>query len=603
MDKYQTFIDRLAEQVAGQPDKTAFTFLQDGETESSSLSYQELVMKAQAIAAVLQSQNATGERALLLFQPGLEFITAFLACFYAGVVAVPAYPPRANRSIDRLLAIVNDAKAKFALTSEDLQTKIEEKFHLAGAKSLRFLATDRIEINLANNWRNPDLLTEHLAFLQYTSGSTGKPKGVMVSHGNLLDNSLAINNCFQNIAEHNAVSWLPPYHDMGLIGCIIQPMYVGLSMYLMPPVSFLQRPYRWLKAIDKYRANTSGGPNFAYDLCVSQISEEQRDSLDLSCWELAFTGAEPVRAETIQKFSDYFRSTGFRKRVFYPCYGMAESTLIITGGSKQVEPVLRNFDKQSIEQNQAIELSPEHSLTRKTEQLLTPLVEEKQPEQITLVSSGNNLEDQYLAIANPDNLEECLEGEIGEIWAASASVAQGYWNRPELTQYAFAARLKNYPQVNFLRTGDLGFIKDGELFVTGRLKDLIIIRGRNHYPQDIELTVDTSHEAIRPGNGAAFAVEIDGEENLVIVQEIKRTYLRKLNVEEVTKAIRQAVLQNHELNPHGIILIKTGSIPKTSSGKIQRHACKDGFLDGSLNAVGESVNSTGDSRIDPTTDD
>ncbi|MGK7918068.1 MAG: beta-ketoacyl synthase N-terminal-like domain-containing protein, partial [Prochloraceae cyanobacterium] len=594
MDKYQTFIDRLVERVACQPDKKAFTFLQDGETESGSLSYQELATKAKAIATVLQSQKATGERALLLYQPGLEFITAFLGCLYAGVVAVPAYPPRANRSIDRLLAIVNDAKAKFALTSEDLQSKIEEKFRLAGQKSLQFLATDSIEINLAHHWRKPNLIADNLAFLQYTSGSTGKPKGVMVSHGNLLDNSVAINSCFQNIPEHNAVSWLPPYHDMGLIGCIIQPMYVGLSMYLMPPVSFLQRPYRWLKAIDKYRANTSGGPNFAYDLCVSQISEEQRDSLDLSCWELAFSGAEPVRAETIKKFSDYFKSSGFCQQVFYPCYGMAESTLIITGGSKQVEPVFRNFDKQNIEQNQAIELLPNHSLIRRGEQFLTPLIEEKQPEQVTLVGCGNNLEGQYLAIANPDNLAECSEGEIGEIWAASSSVAQGYWNRSELTQYAFGATLKNYPNVRFLRTGDLGFIKDGELFVTGRLKDLIIIRGRNYYPQDIELTVDNAHEAIHAGNGAAFAVEIDGDEKLVITQEIKRTYLRKLNVEEVSKAIRTAVLENHELNPHAIVLIKTGSIPKTSSGKIQRHACKAGFLDGSLNVVGESVNRRGE---------
>ncbi len=594
MDKYQTFIDRLAERVVRQPEKAAFTFLQDGETESCRLSYQELATKAQAIAAVLQSQNAAGERALLLYQPGLEFITAFLGCLYAGVVAVPAYPPRANRSIDRLLAIVTDAKAKFALTSEDLQLKIEEKFRLAGQKSLQFLATDRIEVNQAHNWRKPDLIADNLAFLQYTSGSTGKPKGVMVSHGNLLDNSVAINSCFQNIPEHNAVSWLPPYHDMGLIGCILQPMYVGLSMYLMPPVSFLQRPYRWLKAIDKYRANTSGGPNFAYDLCVSQITEEQKASLDLSCWELAFTGAEPVRAETIKQFSEYFKGSGFRQRVFYPCYGMAESTLIITGGSKRAKPVFRNFDKQSLEQNQAIDLLPSHSFTRRGEQILTPLVEEKQPEQVTLVGCGNNLEDQYLAIANPDNLEECSEGEIGEIWAASSSVAQGYWNRPELTQYAFGATLKSYPNVTFLRTGDLGFIKDGELFVTGRLKDLIIIRGRNHYPQDIELTIDNAHEAIHAGNGAAFAVEIDGDEKLVITQEIKRTYLRKLNIEEVTKAIRQAVLQNHELNPHGIVLIKTGSIPKTSSGKIQRHACKAGFLDGSLNVVGESVNRRGE---------
>ncbi|MEM9271693.1 MAG: hybrid fatty acyl-AMP ligase/type I polyketide synthase [Cyanobacteria bacterium P01_F01_bin.143] len=573
MDKYQTFIDRLAEQVTSKPEKTAFTFLQDGETESGSLSYHELSTRAAAIAAVLQSHNATGERALLLYQPGLEFITTFLGCLYAGVIAVPAYPPRANRSIKRLLAIVADADAKFALTTEDLKPKIEQKFREAGQESLQFLATDQIENSVAAQWQKPNLTRDDLAFLQYTSGSTGTPKGVMVSNGNLLENSASIQKAFQNLPSQRILSWLPPYHDMGLIGGILQPIYVGSCMYLLPPVSFLQRPYRWLQAISKYRATTSGGPNFAYDLCVSQISEEQRDNLDLSCWQLAFSGAEPVRAKTIQEFSDYFHPAGFQKRAFYPCYGMAESTLLITGGSKQTEPIVRDFDKKSIEQNRAI--SHNSAVTTKDEQ-------------VTLVSSGANIPHQSLAIANPDNLEECSEGKIGEIWAASASVGKGYWNRPELTQYAFGAQLENYPNVTFLRTGDLGFIQDGQLFVTGRLKDLIIIRGRNHYPQDIELTVDNAHEAVRQGNGAAFSVEIEGEEKLVVTQEIKRTYLRKLNVEEVTKAIRQAILENHELNPHALVLIKTASIPKTSSGKIQRHACKAGFLDGSLKIVGKS---------------
>ncbi|MDJ0682775.1 MAG: fatty acyl-AMP ligase, partial [Xenococcaceae cyanobacterium MO_167.B52] len=573
MDKHRTFIDRLQDIVARQSDKTAFTFLQGGETESDHLSYQQLETQARAIAAVLQSYNATGEKALLLYQPGLEFITAFVGCLYAGVVAVPAYPPRANRSIDRVLSIVADADAKFALTTQDLQDKIEIKFHQAGNTGLQFIPTNPIEGDLADNWLKPDLTPDDLAFLQYTSGSTGKPKGVMVSHGNLLANSSAINRGFQNIPQHKVVSWLPPYHDMGLIGCIIQPMYVGLSMYMMPPVSFLQRPYRWLQAISKYRATTSGAPNFAYDLCVSQISEAQRETLDLSCWELAFSGAEPVRADTIKQFSEYFGTCGFRRKVFYPCYGMAESTLIITGGSKQEAPIFRNFQKQSLEENQAVISSTDTALDN----------------QVTLVGCGQNFADQHLAIVNTDTLEECPEGQIGEIWASSSSTAQGYWNKAALTEYAFQGSLTGYPDVTFLRTGDLGFIQDGELFVTGRLKDLIIIRGRNHYPQDIELTVDSGHEAVRSGAVAAFAVEIEGEEKLVIVAEVKRTHLRKLDVAAVSKAIRKTIFQNHELNPYAIVLIKTGSIPKTSSGKIQRHACKAGFLDGSLNVVGESV--------------
>ncbi|MDJ0534008.1 MAG: alpha/beta fold hydrolase [Xenococcaceae cyanobacterium MO_207.B15] len=574
MDKYSTFIDRLQGIVAEKPEKTAFTFLQDGETESDNLSYQQLETQAKAIATVLQSYNATGERALLLYQPGLKFIIAFLGCLYAGVIAVPAYPPRANRSIERLLSIVADADAKFALTTFDLQDKIEGKFQESGNKSLKFIATDTIASNLANNWLNPLIKADNLAFLQYTSGSTGKPKGVMVSQANLLANSISINRCFEIVRGQSIVSWLPPYHDMGLIGGILQPIYVGTSMYMMPPVSFLQRPYRWLQVISKYRGNISGSPNFAYDLCVSQITEEQRDSLDLSCWELAFSGAEPVRESTIRRFSEYFKSCGFRSRAFYPCYGMAESTLIITGGNKQAEPISRDFDKQSLEENQAQEntnVSPS--------------------DRVTLVSCGNNIEGQHLAIVNPDTLKQCQDGEIGEIWVKSASTAQGYWNKVELTEYAFRAKLEAYPNVNFLRTGDLGFIQDGELFVTGRLKDLIIIRGRNYYPQDIELTVDYAHDAIRPGAVAAFAIEIDGEEKLVVTPEVKRTYIRNLDVEAVTKAVRKAVLQNHELNPHAIVLIKTGSIPKTSSGKIQRHACRAGFLGGNLKVVGKSVNS------------
>ncbi|BAU65096.1 Beta-ketoacyl synthase [Stanieria sp. NIES-3757] len=564
-----TFVEVLAERVAKQPNQTAFTFLQDGETELDSLTYQQLEQQARAIAFRLQADHAQGKRALLLYQPGLEFISAFLGCLYAGVIAVPAYPPRANRSIERLLAIVTDAEATFALTTQALQEKIETKFQQNNQTEIQFIATDTIEFQLASNWCKPDLTADTLAFLQYTSGSTGNPKGVMVSHSNIIANSGSINRCFQNTPEHIGVSWLPPYHDMGLIGCILQPIFVGVSMYMMAPVSFLQRPYRWLQAISKYRANTSGGPNFAYDLCVSQITPEQRDTLDLSCWELAFSGAEPVRAETIEQFSRYFSSCGFKQTAFYPCYGMAESTLLITGGNKHAEPVLKSFDKFGIEENQAV--APSHP----------------DPETATnLVGCGQNIPEQQLIVVNTDTFTQCSEGEIGEIWVNSASVAQGYWRNQELTETIFQASLAT-GEKPWLRTGDLGFLQAGELFVTGRLKDLIIIRGRNYYPQDIELTVDNAHPAVRAGNSAAFAVQIEGEERLVIVQEIERSYLRKLNVEAVTKAIRKAIIEQHELNPHAVILLKTGSIPKTSSGKIQRHACKASFLECSLQIVGE----------------
>ncbi|MCC0177306.1 alpha/beta fold hydrolase [Waterburya agarophytonicola K14] len=578
LSKQTTLIDRLQEQESRQPHKRAFTFLADGENEIDSLTYQQLNHKAKAIASVLQSHNAQGQRALLLYQPGLDFITAFLGCLYAGVVAVPVYPPRANRSLDRLSAIVADAEASFALTTQSIANQVADKFDLHHTtEKIKFIATDAFELHLAQDWQYPDISTDSLAFLQYTSGSTGKPKGVMVSHQNVMANSITINHCFQNNRQHTAVSWLPPYHDMGLIGCIIQPMYVGLSMYIMAPVTFLQRPYRWLKAISKYRGVTNGGPNFAYDLCVDRITPEQKADLDLSCWELAFSGAEPVRAETIARFSEYFAECGFRKSAFYPCYGMAESTLMITGGDKYRDIVTQEFDGKKLEQNIA---APPSNKTNK----------------VVLVSSGSNIPGQSIVIANPDTLKSCSDGEIGEIWSKSDSVAQGYWNRPELSDRNFEAVLADTQEGGWLRTGDLGFLQNGELFVTGRLKDLIIIRGRNYYPQDIELTVENAHEAIRLGNIAAFAVEVDGEEKLVITPEIKRTHLRKLDVEEVTKAIRKTVAQNHDLQVHAIALIKTGGIPKTSSGKIKRHACKAGYLDGSLNTVGEykSQNSRGE---------
>ena len=412
LSKQTTLIDRLQEQASIQPDKKAFIFLADGETEIDSLTYWQLNEKAKAIAFVLQNNHAQGQRALLLFQPGLDFITAFLGCLYAGVVAVPVYPPRANRSIERLLSIVADAEASFALTTELIQEQIASKFaeHDATEK-IKFIATDTLKIDLARSWQHPSLTSQALAFLQYTSGSTGKPKGVMVSHGNLIANSEAIQHCFGNKREHRLVSWLPPYHDMGLIGSIIQPAYVGSSMYLLAPVTFLQRPYRWLQAISNYRGQTNGGPNFAYDLCVEKVTAEQKATLDLSCWELAFSGAEPVRAETLDRFSEYFRECGFRRRAFYPCYGMAESTLMITGSRRNAEPVIASFNPKQLEENRAVAV-------------------EQSEETITLVSSGGNSPQQELAIANPETGARCVDGEIGEIWAKSPSVAQGYWQRP-----------------------------------------------------------------------------------------------------------------------------------------------------------------------------
>jgi acyl transferase domain-containing protein/acyl-CoA synthetase (AMP-forming)/AMP-acid ligase II/acyl carrier protein/alpha/beta superfamily hydrolase len=573
-ENFSNFVDLLSYRASAQSEKVVFTFLSDGETVTESLTYSQLDERARAIAATLQSLKATGERALLLYQPGLEFIAAFFGCLYAGVIAVPAYPPRANRSLERLQAIVSDAQANFALTTEALVSTIEGRLTSAlSTEALRCITTDQIDSHLSSQWQLLNPPQENLAFLQYTSGSTGTPKGVMVSHGNLIHNSNLINRCFRDTSESKGVSWLPPYHDMGLIGGILQPIYVGASQALMPPVAFLQRPYRWLQAISRDRLTTCGAPNFAYELCVSQITPEQLETLDLSCWTLAFTGAEPVRAETIEGFVQTFAPCGFRQEAFYPCYGMAETTLIVSGGLKEAPPILKNFDGKALEENKVISASP--SETGK----------------ITLVGCGRSAEDQKIIIVNPETLKLCHSNEIGEIWVSGTSVTQGYWNRRTQTEETFKAYTADTHEGPFLRTGDLGFLQDGELFVTGRLKDLIIIRGRNHYPQDLELTVEKSHEAIKEASGAAFSVDVAGEECLVITYEVKRSYIRKLNVEEVASAIRKAVAQNHELQPLAIAFLKTGSIPKTSSGKIQRHACKAGFLEGNLDVVGEWRNS------------
>lgn len=575
---YTSFVQLLQERAISHPDHVIFIFLEDGETESNRLTYQQLDQKAREIASYLQQWQSRGERALLLYQPGLEFVTAFLGCLYAGVIATPAYPPRQNRSFARLEAIIKDAEAKFALTTESLKEKIEQK--LTKNTSIICVATDNLKPNLAENWQKILPSIDSLAFLQYTSGSTGVPKGVMVSHGNLIHNSQLIKDCFQNSSKSVGGSWLPPYHDMGLIGGILQPIYAGITTIMLPPVSFLQRPVRWLKAISKYKITTTGGPNFAYDMCVNAVSEKQKAELDLSSWELAFSGAEPVRAETIAKFSDYFADCGFRKEAFYPCYGMAETTLIISGAHKEKEPVIKRVLAEDLTQNRVVFTEETSNLTQ------------------TLVSSGRIANGLQAIVVNPETFEPCQDNEVGEIWVKGDSVTQGYWRREDLTQQIFHAYTKDTKLGAFLRTGDLGFFSDGELFVTGRLKDLIIIRGRNHYPQDIEETVSNCHPAINGGNGAAFAVEMNNEEELVVVFEVKRTYLRKITEiqGEIFNRIRQEIAANHELQVSSIVLLKTGSIPKTSSGKITRNACRQDFLDGKLDAIaswhkGEEINS------------
>ena len=582
----ETIVDLLRQRAAYRPHDRAFTFLVDGEQEELNITYAELDRKARTLGAWLQASGMSGKRVLLLFPSGLDFIAAFMGCLYGGAIAVPAYPPRKNRSVERIEAIAADADASVALTTRDVLDRFDAL--RAGAPSLaRILwkVDAELEPDWAERWERPEIDGETLAFLQYTSGSTGTPKGVMLSHSNLLHNSLRIMQAFEITRSQSGVFWLPSFHDMGLIGGILVPLYGGKFNVLMSPVAFLQKPLRWLQAISKYRATISGGPNFAYELCVRKISPEQRRELDLSSWSLAFNGAEPVRPETIDAFSEAFAPCGFRREAFFPCYGLAESTLMVTGGMKFEPPVIRAFDATSLETGAAQVRGGFAPGTRR------------------LVGSGRELDGQDVRIVDPHTNEALPPGMIGEIWVSGPSVAQGYWNRADETLATFGAMLAR-PDVGstsqalkawqpnpgpYLRTGDLGFFDNGELFVTGRLKDLIIIRGRNHYPQDIELSVEKASALVRPGSVAAFSVDVEGRERVVVVAELERGKRESDELGDGFESIRRQLAIEHELALEGIVLVRPNSIPKTSSGKIQRHACKRMFLDGTLEVVEQQI--------------
>ncbi len=582
--KAVTFVDLLRYRAVHQPEQIAYTFLVDGETEAVSLTYQELDCKARAIAVHLQSFCPVGERALLLYPPGLEYIAAFFGCLYAGVVAVPAYPPRPNRSMYRLQGILADAQAKAALTTKSILANLERRFAQAPElKTLQWLATDNIADNLAGQWQELTLSGSILAFLQYTSGSTAAPKGVMITHSNLLHNSSSIHRAFQHSSNSSVVSWLPMYHDMGLIGGVLQPLYGGFPVTLMSPLIFLQRPIRWLQAISKYRATSSGGPNFAYDLCVRKIQPEHLTTLDLSSWNVAFNGAEPINWETLERFAATFEPCGFPRKAFYPCYGMAEATLFISGGLKTAPVVTKTVQGEALEQHRVVPASADEKSAR------------------IVVGCGQTLPDQRIVIVHPETLTECAPSEVGEIWVSGPSIAQGYWNQPEETERAFGAYLADTGEEPFLRTGDLGFLENGELFITGRLKDVIVINGRNYYPQDIEWTVEQTHPQIKPSCAAGFSIDVAGEEQLVVVAEVERGYQKRRrqatdspngysqpsspDTQELIQSIRREVSKHHDLKVYTALLLKPGSIPKTSSGKIQRHACRASFLAGTLEVI------------------
>lgn len=555
----------LRRHAAERADQNAFVQL-GGRSDEAVLTYAQFDHRARAIASRLLDMGLTGQRVLLAYPHGIDFITGFFGCLYAGCTAVPSYPPH-RRTADRFLAIVADAGVRLVLST----TPVAAQFQ-AVTTPIPWLATDAIADALADQWKMPDIDLQTLAMLQYTSGSTNQPKGVMVSHANLIHNTLAIYEAFgiDNDKPSTGVSWLPMYHDMGLVGGILEPVLVGGTNVLMSPMTFLQQPIAWLAAISKYRATISGGPNFAYDLCVRRITDVQRATLDLSCWSLAFVGAEPVQADTLERFTATFAPCGFNPAALYPCYGLAEATLMVAGPRRGDGATIRAFNDSALTKNRVEPVPKDAHKARR------------------LVSCGIPIGDLRVAIVDPQTETEVVPGCVGEIWVAGASIAHGYWRKPELARRIFHAFLPDTEDRPFLRTGDMGFVFDGQIYVTGRQDDLLIIRGLNHHPQDLEITARRCHPLLEVGLGAVFTVNDCGNQRLVLVQEVTRNGETKITL--ALDACHKAVLDEHGVVLHTIVLVRCGTIPKTSSGKVQRRACRVAFLAGELNVLAEYHN-------------
>ncbi len=564
-----TLVEVLEQRAAEHPSVTAFVFIAERGEEHRHLTYGELRDRARLVAASLTRRAARGDRAVLLFPPGLEFIVAFFGCLAAGVIAVPLMLPRRTADRDSSAAIVMDCSPAIAMTTSDLlerRPEIRERFAGAGFDWLLIAAADdkphRADVEL------PRVRPDDVALLQYTSGSTSAPKGVVVAHDNLLANLEMVRIAMGNRWRSTFVDWVPHYHDMGLMMGVMQPVYLGGTSVLMAPAAFMQRPLNWLRIIHQYRAEFACAPNFAYELCAGRFRAEQMQGVDLSCWKLALNGAEPVNIDTLERFSRTFAPYGFDPGTLYPGYGLAEATLQVSGGVRGAGWTTRDISRVALLQGDVTE--PAGSADR-----------------LTLVSCGRSVIGGEIAIVDPDSQCRVAPRRVGEIWVSGAHVARGYWRNHEATTATFHAQLAGSPGQAWLRTGDLGFIgEDGALFVTGRIKDLIIIRGMNHYPQDIERTVQASDPALRQDYGAAFSIiDDDGSEKLAVVQEVERTSLTRLNVADVVARIREAVVRQHDIAPAVIALIRPATLPKTTSGKIQRSLTRKLWLEGALEVM------------------
>ncbi|GAA2077532.1 fatty acyl-AMP ligase [Streptomyces albiaxialis] len=584
---FRTFTELVLARAEALGSEDSFIFLPDDASGSGPehLTYATLDQEAKRIASWLQANGAEGRQVLLLYPPGTAFVKAFVGCLYAGAVAVPApLPTEQGQHFARVSGILRDAEARAVLTDTGNAPEIAAWLAAEGMTEVLCLATDQGPYGDPGAWHEPGLEPDSLAFLQYTSGSTSEPKGVMVSHANLIANQQAIRNSVGSHERSRYGGWLPFYHDMGLIGHILQPLYLGGSAALMSPVSFLKRPFRWLQMIGDYGVTIGGGPNFAYDLCLRRVTDAHMETLDLSTWEAACNGAEPIRAETIRAFTERFEPVGFRPETFFPCYGMAETTLLVSGVPRGTRPVVRGVDAAGLERG-------ELAGTREG----APVRE--------LVSSGV-VRDFDVRIVDPESCEERPEGHVGEIWVKGDSVARGYWKRPLTNKEIFDAEITG-GNAGWLRTGDLGAFEGGELYVTGRLKEIIIFAGRNLYPQDIERAVQSSDKALGAGSGSVFAVDTD-REHLVVLQEV-RTSAVSTDLRTVATGVQRLIGMEFNVPAGNVVLVRPGTIKKTTSGKIQRTAMRKLFLEGAITplyevlepAVRELVSDATDRPLEP----
>lgn len=587
-----SFVDVIRFRAEHQPNDIAYIYHDFKHKTDITLTFAELANQSQQLAAELINENLSDKNIILFFRPGLDFIISYCACLFSGVIAVPiSTPGRDDGAIKQLANICSDAQSTHILLNNDLLDRfkklqqasdvlnalkilnVSDVLNAPTVFSLSSIVLSNTRVSSISN----KIVSNDLAFIQYTSGSTSLPKGVMVTHGNLLANQRMIKENFQHDNSTIVVGWLPTFHDMGLIGNVLQPLFIGRPSILIDPLAFIQKPLRWLQLITRFKATTSGGPNFGYDLCVERVKEADKKSLDLSSWTLAFNGAEPVRKTTLDRFTQAFKECGFDPHAFYPCYGLAESTLFVSGIDKFSEPNFLTLDEKQITNNKIQQLSEKD------------IVQDAAIQSRVVTSCGKPKASQGIAIVNPDTHQLCEENTVGEIWLQSACNAKGYWKNLEKTAETFQAKIHSFDSTqsssainisenleNFMRTGDLGFLNNGELFITGRLKELIIISGKNHYPQDIEETSLAANSSAR--TACAFSVDINGDEKLVLLQELKQLTLNSDEQQDMIATVRADIIRNHGIKLHDIIFIKPRRLSRTSSGKLQRNKEKQNYL-------------------------